>query len=119
MASLSEASGFTNGAVGGDKGWAAAFFRLAVETAAASEDGEKMKKRKPTERNAASTSVMGFVRRIDLAMAILNECGKRPGTRKFLRSSPITRLTTPSARISSESNSISSKHAVHQRLESA
>lgn len=72
---MSEASGFTNGAVGGDNGWAAAFFRFAVEAAFASEDGERMKMRKPTERTAASTSVIGFVRRIDLAIAIVNDCG--------------------------------------------
>ena len=68
---LSEVSCFTNGAVGGDRGCAAAFFRFAVETAAVSEDGEKMKKRKPIERTAARTSVMGLVRLIDLAIAML------------------------------------------------
>ena len=68
---LSEASGFTNGAVGGDRGWAAALatFRLAVETVL--EDGTKIKTRKPKDRTAANIRVIGLVRRIDLGRAMM------------------------------------------------
>ena len=90
MASLSEASGFTNGAVGGERGCEAAFFRFAVETAAASEDGERMKMRNPTERRAASTSVIGFVRRIDLAIAIVSRSMERPGALEISQDPRIT-----------------------------
>ena len=40
-----------------------------------------MKKRKPTESKAASTSVMGLVRRIDLARAMLNASVERQRSR--------------------------------------
>ena len=72
-----EGSGLTNGAVGGDRGWAAALvsFRLAVETASELEPGEKMKKRKPIDSNAASARLMGLVLRNDRAKAMLKECG--------------------------------------------
>lgn len=68
----------TNGAVGGERGWAAAFFRFAVETAAVFEVGERMNMRKPMDSNAASTNVIGFVRLIDLAKAMLRTsvCGQ-------------------------------------------
>ena len=63
----------TNGAVGGDKGCEAADanFRFAVDTAAALEDGERIKKRKPIDNTQARMIVMGFVRRIALGRAMM------------------------------------------------
>ncbi len=46
-------------------------FRLAVEMAAASEEGESRKMRKPKERTAARTMVIGLVRRKDRGNAML------------------------------------------------
>lgn len=64
---------FWKGAVGGERGCAAAEsnFRFAVEMAAAFEDGEKRKTRKPSDNKPARTNVIGFVRRIALGMAIV------------------------------------------------
>ena len=75
---FSETSGLTNGAVGGDRGWAAALanFRLAVETEL--EDGAKIKTRKPKDSTAANIKVIGFVRRIDLGRAMM-KVGEWPG----------------------------------------
>jgi len=65
--------GFLNGAVGGERGCEAALlnFRLAVEIAAAFEEGESRKMRKPKERTAARTMVIGLVRRRDRGNAML------------------------------------------------
>lgn len=78
-----EASCLTNGAVGGDRGWAAAFvsFRLAVETASEFEAGENMKMRNPIDSTAASTRVIGLVLRSDRGRAIMEECGQRQDAR--------------------------------------
>ena len=46
-------------------------FLLAVEIAAALEDGERRKRRKPRESTMASTILMGLVLRKDLEKAIL------------------------------------------------
>lgn len=64
---------FLNGAVGGERGCEAALlnFRLAVEMAAAFDDGESRKTRKPKERTAARTIVTGLVRRRDRGKAML------------------------------------------------
>ena len=66
-------SPLTKGAVGGDKGCAAAeaIFRRAVDTDMVSPVGDMIKKRKPTTSIAASTIVMGLVvRRTALGRAI-------------------------------------------------
>ena len=69
-----------NGAVGGDKGCAAAdaIFLLAVETDIESPEGDIMKNRKPTARIVAKMMVIGFVRRTALGRAIL-EAGRATG----------------------------------------
>lgn len=46
-------------------------FLFAVEMAAALDDGESKKKRKPKERRPARTMVIGFVRRKDRGRAML------------------------------------------------
>lgn len=48
-------------------------FRLAVEMAAAFDEGESRKTRKPKERTAARTIVTGLVRRRDRGKAMLVE----------------------------------------------
>lgn len=64
----------TKGAVGGDRGWEAAFvnFRLAVEMVSLFEDGEMMNTRKPIASSPANTNVIGLVRRKDLGRVIAN-----------------------------------------------
>ena len=64
----------TKGAVGGDKGCAAAaaIFRFAVETASELPEGDKMKRRNPTDRTPARMIVIGFVRRILIGSAIVD-----------------------------------------------
>ena len=57
---------------------ALAIFRLAVETAPELDDGAKRKTRKPKDSTAANTSVIGFVRRIDLGRA-MRKRGEVPG----------------------------------------
>lgn len=70
---------FLKGAVGGESGCAAAEsnFRFAVEMAAALEEGEKMKTRKPRANKVARTNVIGFVRRMALGKAIVAEGASR------------------------------------------
>ena len=70
---MDAASGFLKGAVAGDKGWEAALlnFLLAVEIAAAFEDGERRKIRKPKVSTAARAILIGLVLRKDLGNAIL------------------------------------------------
>lgn len=61
------------GAVGGDRGWAAAaaVFRFAVDIVVLLPAGDKMKKRNPTESIAAKMIVIGLVRRMALGKAIV------------------------------------------------
>ena len=61
-----------------------AIFRLAVETALELDDGAKRKMRKPKDNKAANTSVMGFVRRIDLGRAMMKRGEVPEGPREIL-----------------------------------
>lgn len=100
MRASTEVSCLTKGAVGGDRGWEAAFvsFRLAVETASAFEDGEMMNRRKPIASSPANTSVIGLVRRKVLGRAIANVDEYGQGySRKPLRPSRSSSLVSPSA----------------------
>ena len=61
--------------MGGERGWAAAElnFSLAAMMEEALDDGDTRKRRRPNSRTAASTILMGLVRRIDLDRAMMEQ----------------------------------------------
>ena len=63
--------------MGGDKGFEAGGLCFDLgDVGEALEEGEKRNKKNPIASRAASISVMGLVRRIDLAMAMMNCRGR-------------------------------------------